>query len=95
MTTVNPMPPDQLTALQARAERVHPDEPVATAREVLALIAQTRDATGTAAAYATAARRVTEIATQWAASRDIQQAAAGRIVLAAQGGRRAALTGLI
>lgn len=89
------LPPERIRDLELRAEAVHPDEPIATAREVLALIRETRDASGAAAVYASQAATLTELATEWSRSRDLTQAAAGRIVLAALGGRRGALTGLI
>jgi hypothetical protein len=81
---------DRIRDLELRAQAVHPDEPVTTAREVLAFIHQIQDA----AVYATQIGTVRELATEWIGSRDIQQAAAGRIVLAALGGRQDALTGL-
>lgn len=87
--------PDQIHALQARAANT-PDEPVATGSEVAALIADLRAATNTAAAYERTAKVVTEVATEWAGSLDVQRAAAGHIVLAAQTGRTLqAVTGLI
>ncbi|RSN48275.1 hypothetical protein [Actinomadura sp. WAC 06369] len=89
------MIPEQIHDLTRRAEAVHPDEPVATAREVLDLIETARTATADAAMHSAAVDRVRGLGEEWIRSRDIQQAAHGRLVLAAIGGRQAALTGLI
>lgn len=40
--SVTTLAPEDIAALQERAEAVHPDEPVASAREVLTLIHQLR-----------------------------------------------------
>lgn len=90
-----PLPPEKIRAIEARAETVHPDEPVASASDVLALIRTVRDTDAAAVSLGMQATRVRELANEWIASRDIQIAAAGRILLAALDGCQGAYTGLI
>lgn len=94
-TVPAPLPPEKIRDLEARAEAVHPDEPTASARDVLALIRSVRDTDAAAVSLGMQTARVRELATEWIASRDIQIAAAGRILLAALDGRQGAYTGLI
>ncbi|MFI0487477.1 hypothetical protein [Actinomadura sp. 9N215] len=94
-TLPEPLAPERIRDLEIRADAVHPDEPIASAGEVLALIRTARDSDAAAVALGMQATRVRELAREWIANRDIQLAAAGRIVLAALDGRQAAYTGLI
>ncbi|MFF5325335.1 hypothetical protein ACFY2Y_16630 [Janibacter hoylei] len=89
-----PMPPEKIRDLEVRADAVHPDEPVATAAEVLSLIRSVRDLDATTVVMGQALGHVRAQGREWAESRDLQQAAAGRILLAMVDGRRGALTGL-
>ena len=89
-----PLQPEQIRAIEACADAVHPDEPVASAREVLALIRSVRDLDSTAVVLGQALGHVRALGREWAESRDLQQAAAGRILLALVDGRRGAYTGL-
>ena len=89
-----PMPPETIRAIEARADTVHPDEPIASASEVLALIRSVRDLDSTAVVLGQALGHVRALGREWAESRDLQQAAAGRILLALVDGRRGAHTGL-
>ncbi|WP_067801378.1 hypothetical protein [Actinomadura formosensis] len=89
-----PLPPETIRAIEARADAVHPDEPVATAGEVLALIGSVRDLDATAVVMGQALGRVRAQGREWIESRDLQTAAAGRILLALVDGRRGACTGL-
>ncbi|MGC4959715.1 hypothetical protein ACLQ2P_41515 [Actinomadura citrea] len=85
-----PMPPEKIKALETRADVVHPDEPVASAQEVLSLIRSVRDLDSTAVVLGQAIGAVRAQAREWIASRDIQTAAAGRILLTLVDGRRGA-----
>jgi hypothetical protein len=85
-----PMPPEQIRALEERAERVHPDEPVAAASEVLALIRSVRDLDGNAVVMGQALGAVRAQAREWIQSRDLSVAGAGRVLLALMEGRRGA-----
>lgn len=89
-----PLPPETIRAIELRADAVHPDEPVASAAEVLALIRSVRDLDATAVVMGQALGRVRAQGREWADSRDLQQAAAGRILLALVDGRQGAYTGL-
>jgi len=89
-----PLPPAQIRALEERADAVHPDEPVASAGEVLALVRSVRDLDSTAVALGQAIGRVRAQAREWIQHRDLQTAAAGRILLALVDGRRGAYTDL-
>lgn len=90
-----PLPPERIHDLQVRAGRVHPDEPVASAAEVLALIGSVQTLGGSALDLGHKVGQVRAQAEDWIASRDLQIAAAGRIMLALIDGRAGALTGLI
>ncbi|MGI5330949.1 hypothetical protein [Actinomadura nitritigenes] len=85
-----PMPPEQIRDLEERAERVHPDEPVAAASEVLSLIRSVRDLDGTAVVMGQALGAVRALGREWTESRDLSVAGAGRILLALVEGRRGA-----
>lgn len=87
MTTPTALRPEHIRDLELRAEAVHPDEPVASAREVLTLIHQLREASAQAVTLTTVTEGVRALADDWVHSPDIQQAAAGRLVLAALSGR--------
>lgn len=76
-----PMRPEDLRDLELRAGRVHPDEPCASAAEVLALVRSVQELGATVAMLASAVGRVRALARRWKDSRDIQTAAAGRMVL--------------
>lgn len=82
------LPPEKIRGLEARAEAVHPDEPVGTGGEVLALIRAVRDTDAQAVSYAMQSARVRSLAEEWIASRDIWRAAAGRILQAVLDGRK-------
>lgn len=94
MTTITTLSPEQTRDLEKRAVRVHPDEPVGAAREVLALIKHMRNADAHAVSYAMQSARVRALAEEWIASPDIQLAAAGRILQRTLDGRQA-MSGLI
>lgn len=85
-----PMPPEQIRALEVRAGRVHPDEPVAAASEVLSLIRSVRDLDGTAVVMGQALGAVRAQAREWIESQDLSVAGAGRVLLALMEGRRGA-----
>jgi hypothetical protein len=86
--------PDQIRALEVRADQAHPDEPVATGREVLDLIYTLRETDAHAISHTLQADRVCELGREWSGHRDPSIAAAGRILLAVYEGRRGALADL-
>lgn len=89
-----PLRPEQIRALETRAETVHPDEPIGAASEVLALIRTVRDRDADAVVLGQALGAVRAQAREWIESRDLSIAGAGRVLLALVDGRRGALTGL-
>lgn len=81
------MSPEALRDLELRSLGTHPGEPVATAGEVLGLIRALRHLDTEVTTLIGAIERVHALATDWTASPDVMQAAAGRLVLAALDGR--------
>jgi hypothetical protein len=86
--------PDEICELEERADQADPDALVATARQALALIGRERDVDGQAVALAidlagaeTKLGDVRALAQEWAASRDLGLAAAGRVLTALLDGR--------
>lgn len=80
MTAITDLTTVQVYDLEQRAGRCHPDEPVGSARELLALIRMLRDRDAGALSAAARDARVRSLAADWKNSRDIQIAAAGRLV---------------
>ncbi|CNF62557.1 Uncharacterised protein [Mycobacterium tuberculosis] len=93
-TLPEPLPPEKIRDIELRADAVHPDEPAASAAEVLALIRSIRDLDATAVVMGQALARVRAQGREWIDSPDLQTAAAGRILLALVDGRRGAYTDL-
>jgi len=84
--TIAGISPEHLHDLRLRAERAHPDEPVASAREVLALAHALRAAAARAVPAEAQVGRARRLAREWIAHPDITVAAAGRLLIRALDG---------
>lgn len=76
----------QVTVLEMRADQAAPDELVASAREVRALVRMLHERHVIAVEAAAKDARVRSLATDWTHDLDIQRVAHGRMLLAALDG---------
>lgn len=71
---------EKLYEIERLAKRVHPDEPVVAAREVLALVHHLRATIADTAPHAARITRIGALAREWIGHPDLQIAGAGRIL---------------